>query len=107
MATIKSDIVENAEANSPLNRFSSHTVHTNDESPDDDVKLSLNKNMDLFEEVKDKPLGNFLSQIINFHSIMPTSDEIKKKKDKADDGKVIRKDFIFFTLYFHNGLSKI
>jgi hypothetical protein len=69
-----------------------------------DSKNNMNeKSMELFEEneAEKPPLSKFLNQIINFHSIMPSS---KEMNDKLENGNEVR---IVVILIHHTNLPLI
>jgi hypothetical protein len=93
-------------AGEEIARSGSNARQASESASDEDVKLPLNKDTDLFEEVKDKPLSNFLSQIINFHGIMPSAEEIKRKKDGKVIESLLLEHFYTFTCTITGGNFK-
>jgi hypothetical protein len=82
------------------------SICNNNQQKDNTIPLEMisscsnKKSMELFEENEnDKPpLSKFLNQIINFHSIMPSSKEMNEKLETTANTEVI----LFLNISFKN-----
>lgn len=62
-------------------------------------KINTAKSMELFEENEEKPpLSKVLNQIINFHSIMPSSKEINDKLENGDEVGILINYLLYLSV---------